>query len=82
MRGSIGNSFIAHIESVFHNVIASTNPAIYWLMSCPRRCFDAMVYPITSRARTSEEVTLNEGEPLPLINASCTCDGVWVIQSP
>ena len=38
--------------------------------------------PITSSARTSGDVTLREGEPLRLVNASCTCDGVWVIQSP
>src|SRR6516225_5622069 len=74
---------LGHIEWVFRNVVASANSAIYWLVICPRRCFDAtMLYPITSRARTSGEVTVKEGVALELVNASCTWDGVCVIQSP
>ena len=53
------------------------------LMIWPRRCFDAMMlYPITSRARTSGEEILKAAAPLAFVNASCTWDGVCVIQSP
>src|SRR5438552_3067616 len=39
-------------------------------------------YPMTSRARTSEDVAVRVGTALKLSNASCTCVGEWVIQSP